>query len=90
MAERDNSCSQRKGMAIITGSAAQKAARGILQNVIREELVRGALSSTSEMMGYYLQGLSTAERYNTASAEPAGRRIAAPEFLTGLLKDDTA
>ncbi len=77
-------------MAIITGGASQKAARGMLQDVIREEISRGSLSSTSEMIGYYLQGLRTGERYNEASTEQVKRRIAAPEFLTGLLKDDTA
>ncbi len=77
-------------MAVIMGNEAHKAARNMLLDVIRHEMAHDSLSSTSEMLGYILGSLSTAERYNVATAEPVKRRIAAPEFLTGLLRDDIA
>ena len=77
-------------MGAITGGAAQRAARDMLRDVIRDELKRGELSSTSEMIGYWLNGVRGRENYYAADEETVKRRIAAPEFLTGLLKDDTA
>ena len=77
-------------MAVIVGNEAEKAMRSMLLDVIRQEVARGSISVASEMMGYYLGGLATAESYHAAVVQPVKRRIAAPEFLTGLLKDDKA
>ncbi len=77
-------------MAVISGGDAQKVARNLLRDVIRDEVRRGTLSGTGEMIGYFFQGLAVSEAYNRASVEAPKRRIAAPEFLTGLLRDETA
>ena len=74
-------------MAIITGGEAQNVARTLLEDTVRDEIKRHALSSTSEMIGYVLDGMRTSESYNKAEAKVT-RHIAAPEFLTGLLKNE--
>jgi len=76
-------------MAIIGTSPSQRAARAMLVEVIREEARRNAISSTSEMVGYFLSGLGVAETYHPPQPVVPQRRIAAPEFLSGLLADDT-
>ena len=77
-------------MAIIGTSPSQQAARAMLLDVIREEAGRNALSSTSELMGYFLSGLGVAESYNPQiPTAPRHRHIAAPEFLSGLLTNTT-
>lgn len=77
-------------MAVIMGDAAQQAARAMLLEVIRQEMAQGNVSSTSEMIGYFLHGLKTAETYNAADASIIKRHIVAPEFLRGLVSDEKA
>jgi len=76
-------------MAIIGANPSQQAARAMLLEVIRLEAGRNAVSSTSELMGYFLSGLGVAERYHRQDAPAPQRRIAAPEFLSGLLTNNT-
>ena len=77
-------------MAVLNGGPAQMAARAMMVDVIREELARGQLNSTNEMLGYVIKSFSTAEAYNRTPAEPVKRRIASPEFLSGLMTDEMA
>ena len=77
-------------MAIIMGSAAQQAARNMLLDVIRQEMGHGNVSGTSEMIGYFMDGLRVAETYNKAEASVPTRRVVAPEFLQGLISDEKA
>lgn len=77
-------------MAVIMGDAAQQAARGMMLEVIRQEMAHGNVSSTSEMIGYFLSGLKIAESYNVADASTIKRHVVAPEFLRGLVSDEKA
>ncbi len=77
-------------MAVIMGSAAQQSARNLLLDVLRQEIRQGNVSSTSEMIGYFMDGLRVAESYNKAEASVPTRRVVAPEFLQGLISDESA
>ena len=74
-------------MAMIMSSAAQQAARAMLLDSIRQEMARGNVSTTSEMIGYLLNGLRIAEKYHTADVSAIKRHVAAPELLSGLVSD---
>ena len=74
-------------MAMIMSSAAQQAARAMLLDSIRQEMARGNVSTTSEMIGYLLNGLRIAEKYHTADVSATKRHVAAPELLSGLVSD---
>ena len=60
----------------------------MMLEVIRQEMAHGNVSSTNEMIGYFLSGLKIAESYNVADASTIKRHVAAPEFLRGLVSDE--
>ena len=65
-------------------TAGQRAARAMLEEMVRQEVRRANPSRTIEGMGYLLSARMRSEFYYTPTVSE-GRQLVAPEFLSGIL-----